>query len=184
MINHNDEHLDGHAQNIVYLFNCNNYSTQHLGETASYFDIGINFHRTAKSRFIDNFYHSKSSCGGCNFPFQILQKFPEINYEQLGYLDDFMSQIWLKHEWAWALKLRLYYPYDLNEKGSWEKSNSNIDEVVIRKIFLPLSRTGMKQFCTRLQRNNDVNSNSCQAFFKKQNEFLKIIRIIYSIWFV
>ena len=39
MINHPGERLDCHAQNIVYLFNCNIYSTQYLGETASYFDI-------------------------------------------------------------------------------------------------------------------------------------------------
>ena len=52
VINHTDEHFNGHAQNLVSLLTCNFCSTQYARETASQFSIRKNCHRTAMNEVI------------------------------------------------------------------------------------------------------------------------------------
>lgn len=52
VINHTDEHFNGHAQNLVPLLTCNFCSTQYARETASQFSIRKNCHRTAMNEVI------------------------------------------------------------------------------------------------------------------------------------
>ena len=118
MISHTGEHLNCHTQNLVYLLTCNFCSTQNVGETEFELNIKINSHHAAKSGCERIIYHSKSFCGSLNFSYQVLEKPRGIGYGQLGDLDDSMTQIRLKRKCEKALKLRIYYPYCLNGKGS------------------------------------------------------------------
>ena len=102
----------------------------------------MNCYRTAKSGCENINYYSRNARGSHNSSYQILEKLPRSGYDQLGYLDDSMTQIQLKHEHEWSFKLQKYYPYHLHEKGSEENNNLIIDKVAIRKIFPPLPRTG------------------------------------------
>ena len=65
----------------------------------------MNFNCTAESRSEQIIHHSKSSCGTF---YQILEKLPGTGYDQLGNLDDSITQIRLKLELKWALNLRTY----------------------------------------------------------------------------
>lgn len=76
MINHTDEHLNYHANNLVFLLTYNFCLTQYVGETASNLNMRMNCHCTAKSGFEHIIYHSKNSCGSHHFSYQTLEKLP------------------------------------------------------------------------------------------------------------
>ena len=84
-----------------------------------------------------------------------------------------MVQICLKRQREWDFKWRTFYLYGLNEKDFGGNNNSNIDEVVFRKIFPPLSRTGISEVRFRLRRNNHFSFSSFQDFFEKLNDVLQ-----------
>ena len=80
-----------------------------------------------------------------------------------------MTHILLKCERKWALKLRTYYPYGLNEKGFGGNNNSNTDKVTVEKIFPLHPKTGIRQIRSELQRNH-VGSSCCKDFAKKEDD--------------
>lgn len=55
----------------------------------------MNCHRTVKSGCENIIYHSKSSFGSHDFPYQTLENFPRIGYDQLDDLNESMTHIWL-----------------------------------------------------------------------------------------
>ena len=172
MINHTGENLNCHSQNIIYLLTCSHCSTQYVGETIQKMHERMNCHRTSKVGCEHVINHSKNSCNGHFFEYQILEKFPGNGYDQFGSIDQDMSKTRLKHEEEWILKLRTIYPYGLNEKLSGKVTNSNIDDIAIGKLYPPLPRTGIRPTRTRKADISNLDSTSTDEFFKSLDHIL------------
>ena len=84
MINQTGEHLNCHAQNLVYVFICSFCSTQYVGETAPQLNMRMNCSRTTKLGCGHIIYHFKISCGSQNVSHQILEKLPGKDDDELG----------------------------------------------------------------------------------------------------
>ena len=62
------------SQNLIYLLTCNICKQQFVGETATQLNMRMNTHRTSKSG-CEHVINHKEQCVGCDFSFQILEKF-------------------------------------------------------------------------------------------------------------
>lgn len=105
VINHTGEHLNCHVKNLIYSLTCNFCSAHYAGKTASLLNIRMDFHRNAKSGCEHIIYHFKCFCISHRFSYQILQKLSRTSYNQSAELKNSLTQIRLKREREWALKL-------------------------------------------------------------------------------
>ena len=170
IINHTNENLNCHSQNIVYLLTCFTCATQYTGETATPLHQRMNGHRTSKSGCEHIINHSKYSCEDHNFTYQILEKLPGSGYDQNGNLDDEMTEIRLQCETAWILKLRTLYPYGLNEKLSGKITNSSDLEYAVGRFIPSIPRTVERPIRSRTR--DILNVLSCQDFFNILQDLL------------
>ena len=93
VINHVNENLTCHSQNIVYLCTCLSCNVQYVGVTAYPLHRRINGHRTAKQGCEHENQHCKEACNGYNFKYQILEKLPGNGYKHSGEIDEEMTKI-------------------------------------------------------------------------------------------
>ena len=165
VINHTGENLHCQIQNTIYLLTCAICNIQYVGETALQLNQRMNIHRSSKVGCEHIIEHSKTSCSGHNYQYQILEKLPGTGYDQFGKLDLDMMKIRKEREEEWVKKLRTLYPYGLNEKLSGTKTYSKIVEKATGNIFPPLPRGGNRPVRSRGNRNNKTSATSCSDFF-------------------
>ena len=166
-VNHSNEILNCHSQNIIYLLSCVSCNIQYVGETAMPLHRRMNGHRTAKSGCEHEIRHCKEVCNGHNFQIQILEKLPGNGYDHQGRIDNNMLKIRKSREDDWMKSLRTIYPYGLNEKASDKETDSSVIESAIGRLYPPLPRTGTRPTRSRENRNNSSSILSCQDFFEK-----------------
>ena len=172
VINHTNENLTCHSQNVIYLLTCLFCNIQYVGETAMPFHQRNNGHRTAKEGCAHEIRHCKETCNGYNFQYQILEKFPGTGYNSSGELDPAMTELRKKHEDIWMKKLRTIYPYGLNEKASNKETDSSILHPAVGKLFPPLPRHGPRQNRARESRTNHTSQITCENFFQQLDHLL------------
>ena len=176
VINHTNEDINCHSQNIIYLLTCISCNIQYVGETATPMHIRMNQHRKSKLGCKHLINHAQSMCAGHNFTYQILEKFPGTGYKN-NVVDPVFTQLRQTKEDEWMKKLRSIYPYGLNEKTTGKdyfKKNS-IDDTkipIIGKLFPPLPRTGTRPSIGRKNKNNRNSLMTAEDFFKEIDSIL------------
>ena len=164
-INYTNEILNGHSQNTIYLCTCLKCNIQYVGETVQRLNERMNTHRTAKEGCEHEILHRDEVCGGYNFKFQILEKLPGNGYLPNGDVDPDMLSVRKAHEDVWIKKLRVIYPYGLNEKASGKETDSSVNHPAVGRLFPPLPRKSSRPARSRETRNDKTSILSSTEFF-------------------
>ena len=169
IINHTNEDINCHSQNIVYLLTCATCNIQYVGETAYPMHKRMNQHRTSKCGCRHLISHKQNVCTDNKFIYQVLEKLPGTGYKN-NVLDPEMTKIRQTKEGKWIRRIRSIHPYGLNEKASGKdfyKYNSQNDTktTVIGKMFPPLPRTGIRPSIGRQNKNNRNSLTNAEDFF-------------------
>ena len=158
-INHSQENLNCHSQNLIYLLSCNNCNIQYVGETAIPLHKRINIHRKAKTGCEYVIKHFKETCAGASFSIQILEKFVGTGYSN-NKVDPADRLKRLDREDYWIKTLRTIYPYGLNERVR----NSQKD-IPVGSLFPSIPRSRQRVVRSRRGRNHHDVNMSTQDFF-------------------
>ena len=173
LINHTNENINCHSQNIIYLITCMSCNIQYVGETAYPLHKRINQHRTSKCGCENLINHSQTICTDHKYTYQVLEKLPGSGYKN-DQLDAEMTTLRKSREDEWIKKLRTIYPYGLNEKalGKQSKIKSDTGAAVIGKIFPPLPRTGIRPSIGRRNKKERNPVISSDEFFRELHDLL------------
>jgi len=79
-INHSNEQISCHSQNLIYLLSCSNCYVQYVGESTIQLNKRMNIHRTAKTGCEHMVKHFHESCPGAGFSIQVVEIFPGNGY--------------------------------------------------------------------------------------------------------
>ena len=163
VISHTGERLSCHSQNIIYLLTCKGCGIQYVGETVEPFHKRNNQHRTQMSIHFQ--FHCETSCQ-YGFTYQIIEKLPGTGYKN-GRVDEDLSKIRKAKEDVWIKKMRVIFPYGLNEKAKCKVSDSSKINEVVGRLYkeFPIPRSGVRPTRSRLNRNQKKYFVSCDDFF-------------------
>ena len=173
VINHTEEHLTCHSQNIIYLLTCLCCNIQYVGETVYPFHKRNNQHRTEMNEHFQ--FHRDSSCNNYSFSYQIIEKLPGTGYKANGTIDEVMMKIRKDKEDVWIKKMRTIFPYGLCEKARGKDNDCSIRHEAVGKSYkgFPIPRTGIRPVRSRTNRNLKTSIISCNDFFSTlENLFL------------
>ena len=167
VINHTEETLNCHTQNIIYLLTCLGCGVQYIGETIWPFHKRNNQHRTEMNAHFE--FHLETSCKNYSYAYQIIEKLPGNGYKSDGSIDKEMSKIRKDKEDHWIKKMRVLFPYGLCEKAREKDNNCSIIHEAVGKSYkdFPIPRRGVRPVRSRENQNNKQSIISCDDFFTK-----------------
>ena len=166
VINHTEESLSCHSQNIIYLLTCLCCGIQYVGETIWPFHKRNNQHRTEPNEHFE--YHCNTSCKS-SFSYQIIEKLPGNGYNLDGSIDKEMSKIRKDKEDEWIKKMRVIFPYGLCEKARGKDNDCSVIHDAVGKSYkgFPIPRKGIRPTRSRENRNVREFIVTCDDFFSK-----------------
>ena len=166
-INHTEEPLSCHSQNIIYLLTCLFCGVQYVGETAYPFHKRNNQHRTEMNEHFE--FHRDTSCGCYSFSYQIIEKLPGTGYDENGNLDEKCTKIRKDKEDMWIKKMRTIFPYGLCEKARGKENDSSIIHEAVGRAYkgFTIPRSGVRPTRSRVNQNSKLSIVSCQDYFTK-----------------
>ena len=167
VVNHSQENLNCHSQNLIYLLSCNNCNIQYVGETALPLHKRINIHRKAKTGCEYVIKHFKETCKGASFNVQILEKFVGNGYKN-NKVDPHDRTQRLDREDHWIKTLRTVYPYGLNER-----IRQNQKGFPVGCHFPAIPRSRQRVVRSRRGRNNHNVNMSLETFCETITNILK-----------
>ena len=132
VINHTEERLSCHSQNIIYLLTCLCCGIQYVGETIWPFHKRNNQHRSEPNEHFE--YHCNTSCT-YSFSYQIIEKLPGNGYNPDGSINKEMSKIRKDKEDEWIKKMRVIFPYGLCEKARGKENNCSVFHDVVGRSY-------------------------------------------------
>ena len=159
IINHSNEQITCHSQNLIYLLTCNKCNSQYVGQTCRPLHKRMNIHRTAKTGCEHMLHHFRVSCPGAGYSIMVIEVFEGSGYQNNKECPD-SKKVRLDREDYWIKELRTVFPYGLNSKIRGLE-----DDVPVGTIFpsIPRSRTATSR--PRENRNNHAeNSNHITSF--------------------
>ena len=165
VINHTEEPISCHSQNIIYLLTCLFCGVQYVGETAYPFHMRNNQHRTEMNDHFE--FHRDTSCSCYSFSYQIIEKLPGTGYDENGNLDEKWTKIRKDKEDIWIKKMRTIFPYGLNEKAKGKDNDSSVTHEAVGRSYkgFTIPRSGPRPVRTRVNRNSNESIFSCDTFF-------------------
>ena len=165
-INHSNEQLSCHSQNLIYLLSCCKCNTQYVGETTIPFNKRINIHRTAKTGCEFMINHFRDSCPGAGFKINIIEVFEGNGYSGNKVCASAREKR-VERENFWMKELRTIFPYGLNERA-----RGHNDNVPVGKLFPPIPRSSVRKLRSRLHRNTHLDQMSHISFFQQLDDLL------------
>ena len=146
IINHSNENINCHSQNLVYILTCQGCNQQYVGETTIPLHKRINIHRTSKTGCEIVIKHFDKTCKAFSFTIQVLEILPGSGYNEFNEVDEENRKLRLEKEDIWMKKLRTIYPYGLNERAKQKVSN-DISLTPVGSIF-----PSLRQHCNAEKR--------------------------------
>ena len=167
-INHSNNAINCHSQNLVYLISCNKCNLQYIGETTIPLHKRMNIHRTSKSGCQHFITHFNGSCKGYTFNIQVLEKLKGNGYTSLDEIDEEKRKDRLSCEDKWIKLLRTIFPYGLNDRVR----NTGSKEQAVGHLFPRLLRNHQRSIRSGI-RNHTRSTTSIESFF---NDIYKTIK--------
>ena len=166
IINHSQENINCHSQNLIYLLTCSNCNVQYVGETTLPLHKRINIHRVAKTGCQHIIDHSKTTCKDSKFLIQIIEIFNGTGYDN-NKIDVDSRNKRLEREDFWIKRLRTLFPYGLNERTRHHSGNNPVGI-----LFPPIPRKGPRNSRCRINRNSHNSNISIVSFFNTISNIL------------
>ena len=99
IINHSNENINCHSQNLVYILTCQGCNQQYVGETTIPLHKRINIHRTSKTGC--EIKHFDKTCKAFSFTIQVLEILPGSGYNEFNEVDEENLKLRLQKEDIW-----------------------------------------------------------------------------------
>ena len=160
-INHSNDILNCHSQNLVYLLSCMKCNIQYVGETTIPLHKRINIHRTSKSGCENFISHFNGPCRDSSFNIIILEKLEGNGYNSSNEIDEEARRIRLSCEDKWIKTLRTVFPYGLNDRVR----NCGSNNESVGYIFPRLKREHQRSVRGR-NRHHLQNPTTIESFFR------------------
>ena len=172
VVNHSNENINCHSQNLIYLLTCEGCHLQHVGETTQPLNKRMNLHRTSKSGCKNIINHYKNGCIGFTFSIQVIEILEGTGYNEIDEVDEDLRKKHLEIEEKWMKEIRTIYPYGLNERAKELRNTKDLFRA-IGTLFPPLRKHGVRERRNRLNRNNKMSHISSKDFFASLNTIFK-----------
>ena len=160
IINHSNEQISCHSQNLVYLLTCRHCNLQYVGESTIPLNKRMNIHRTAKTGCEHMIKHFRDSCPGAGFNIQIVEIFDGNGYSN-NKVCPIAREKRITREDHWMKELRTIYPYGLNERA-----RCHDQETPIGKLFPAIPRSVVRTFRSRENRNDHIEHHDHLSFLQ------------------